>query len=154
MDCTCRLEDSRQRVADYSAVLVLTRAAAEGVELSTAQLGAIVAEFLPTLGPDTLRAWSGMDMAKAVRTIKIDLLRHQIALAEVPTGEPPGRQSTRGRSEARAHLQPQRTLSEQDISHLDHEISRSVVANVFKFTTMRALDPSWFAPYLTKIAAF
>lgn len=86
MDCAFHTEDPRQRVADYAAVLVLTRAAAEHVDLSIARLGSIVAAFLPSLEPARLRAWSDMDMAKAVRTIKIDLLRHQIDLAEAGTG--------------------------------------------------------------------
>ena len=55
MDCTYHVEDPRQRAADYAAVLVLTRAAADGVDVSIAQLGGIVAAFLPTLGPDALR---------------------------------------------------------------------------------------------------
>lgn len=166
MDCAFHTEDPRQRVADYAAVLVLTWAAAEHVDLSIARLGGIVAAFLPSLEPARLRAWSDMDMAKAVRTIKIDLLRHQIDLAEAGTGRQaaePGRRMAGGRRkpkqaarQARRGNQAHRhqKLTEQEIDRLDEDISQSVVASFFKFMTMRALDPDWFAPYLAEAPAF
>ena len=166
MDCAFHTEDPRQRVADYAAVLVLTRAAAEHVDLSIARLGGIVAAFLPSLEPARLRAWSDMDMAKAVRTIKIDLLRHQIDLAEADTGRQavgPGRRMAGGRRKPRQaalqarrarHAPGQQKLTEQEIDRLDEDISHSVVASFFRFLTMRALDPDWFAPYLAEAPAF
>lgn len=159
MDCAYHVEDPRQRVASYAAVLVLTRAAAEGVNISIAQLGAIVAAFLPTLGPDALRMWSGMEPAEAVRTIKIDLLRHQIVLAEADTAsraKERGRWKASGRSTSKAalHAHRRKLLTEQEISTLDEAISQSVVASFFKFMTMLALDPDWYTPHITETVSF
>lgn len=163
MNFADHIDDPRQRVADYAAVLVLTRAAAEGVAISTAQLGAIVAEFLPILGSDTLKAWSELDMAEGVRTIKVDLLRHEIARVEAHLGCPSGkRKASRDTRAARAGrsgrqrrpVSGRHKLSEQEIGRLDEDISRLVVSNFFKFMTMTALDPGWFTPYLARTMVF
>lgn len=162
MNCVYHVEDPRQRVADYAAVLVLTRAAAEEVEVSIAQLGAIVAAYLPMMEPDKLRAWSEQELAQAVRTIKLDLLRHQITLAEAPASGLSGKRNSNGRRKVTAaqhtrRRKPARTsrkLSEWEIARLDEEISQAVVANFFKFMTMSTLYPEWFIPYLEETTAF
>lgn len=161
MNSAYHTADPRQRVADYTAVLVLTRAAAAQVDLSIARLGGIVAVFLPTLGPAKLREWSAMDMAQAVRSIKLDLLRLEIVSAEACTSPSPiQRKAYRGgraAGSARSGNGSARTrgrLSEQDIGRLDEQISQSVVVSFLKFLTMSALHPNWFSLYIEDIADF
>ena len=161
MNSANQTADPRQRVADYTAVLVLTRAAAENVDVSTARLGGIVAAFLPTLGPAKLREWSEMDMAQAVRSIKIDLLRLEIARAEACSSPSPvkrkARRGGRAAESARSGRGSARTrgkLSEVDTGRLDEQISQSVVASFYKFVAISALHPDWFSPYIEDITAF
>ena len=75
------VEDPRQRAADYAAVFFLARAAAIGVTLPVAQLASLVAEFLVGSSVEELRTWSQLEAGKAVRGIKLDILRGQIAQA-------------------------------------------------------------------------